>query len=187
MDKVHILDKTFRKMISHEEIVSVTKELAEKLNREYEGCSEAPVLLCTLTGSLPFAAELMKGLAFDPMVTSMKVSSYSGTQSAGRLTDVMGPTMSLEGKDVIILEDIVDTGVTVTAMRKLLAGMGAKRVRVCTMLFKPEKFHDMEKVNGPMTEPEFVGKEIPNAFIIGFGLDYNEFGRCLKDIYVLYE
>ncbi len=187
MNKVTVLDKTFRPMIPHDELMSIIDGVADQLNAAYAGHAEAPLLLCTLTGSLPFTAELMKRLKFDPMIASIKVSSYVGTQTTGKLSNILGPTLPVEGKEVIIIEDIVDTGITVRGLRQILADKGAKDVKVCTMLFKPEKFKDEEARSGAMTTPEFVGKEIPNAFILGFGLDYNEYGRCLNEIYVLDE
>lgn len=187
MDKIKVHDKYFVKMIPHEEILGIVDEVAEQLNRDYKGGNNAPVLLCTLNGALPFCGELMTKLEFDPIISSIKVSSYSGMKSAGALSSITGPTISVVGRDVIIVEDIVDTGITLKQMRKLLELMGATSVKCCTLLFKPEKFQAEEKKSGSMTAPEYVGKVIPNRFILGYGLDYDELGRCYKDIYVLDE
>ena len=188
MKTVKILDKSFKPMIPHHEIEHIVADVASKVNAYYSQRPQTPVLLVTLNGALPFSAELMKHLEFDPMIASIKVSSYEGTQTTGSIKTLLGPTMDLKGRDVLILEDIVDTGITMTGLRKLLDEMGAEDVKMCTMLFKPEKFHDQEKKSGiKMMAPEFVGKEIPNSFILGFGLDYDELGRCLQDIYVLDE
>lgn len=188
MKTVTINGRNFRLMISESEIAEIVDSAAAKLNEAYGGKEEAPLLMCTLTGSLPFAGALMARLGFDPQISCIKVSSYSGTESTGVLKNILGPTIPVEGKDVIIIEDIVDTGITLRGMRRLFAEQGARSVKVCTLLYKPEKFHAQEEKDGcRMQEPEFVGKEIPNEFIVGFGLDYDEQGRCLKDIYVLNE
>lgn len=188
MNKVTINGRNFRIMIPENEVVKIVEATAEKVNAAYRDSECAPLLMCTLTGSLPFMGALMTRLEFDPQISCIKVSSYSGTESTGKLKNVLGPTIPVEGRDVLIVEDIVDTGITLREMRRMFAEMGAKSVKVCTLLYKPEKFHAQEKQDGvTMTEPEFVGKEIPNAFILGFGLDYDEQGRCLRDIYVLDE
>lgn len=188
MDKVTINGRNFRLMIPEREIMEIVDNAAAQLNEAYADKEQAPLLMCTLTGSLPFAGALMARLNFDPQISCIKVSSYSGTESTGVLKTVLGPTIPVEGKEVIIIEDIVDTGITLRGMRRLFAEQGASSVKVCTLLFKPEKFHaQMQKDGIEMPEPEFVGKEIPNEFILGFGLDYDEQGRCLKNIYVLDE
>lgn len=187
MDRVKVHDKFFVKMMDHSQIETIIDRVAEELNKDYAGCTEAPVLLCTLNGALPFCGELMTKLHFDPVISSIKVSSYSGMRSSGALSSITGPTISVVGKEVIIVEDIVDTGITLKQMRKLLELMGAKSVKCCTLLFKPEKFRDEEEKNGRMLAPEYIGKSIENKFILGFGLDYDELGRCYRDIYVLDE
>lgn len=187
MKKVTIKDKTFRIMISHDGILRIIDNVAAQVNAYYRDHEQAPLLLCTMTGALPFTAELIKRLDFDAELTSIKVSSYSGTQSTGKVQLLQAPAISLEDRDVLVIEDIVDTGTTVHALRSTLAAMGANEVRVATMLFKPDKFRETEMINGPMIDPEFVGEEIMNDFIVGFGLDYYELGRGLEDIYVLDE
>lgn len=187
MQKVSIHDKNFRLMIPHSEIVEIIKGVAQQLNTEYEHAPKTPLLLCTLTGALPFAAELLKHLKFDPEITTIKASSYEGTKTTGHVKITSAPTIPVDGQDILILEDIVDTGFTLEALRRELKEMGAANVRMVTMLFKPDNFHRQELLTGKMTAPEFVGKAIPNEFIVGFGLDYDEKGRALKDIYVLDE
>jgi len=136
------------------------------------------MLLCVLNGAIMFTAALMKRISFPAELVSMKLSSYSGTQSTGKVLEVMGLTGNVEGRTVIVCEDIVDTGGTIVALKQMLLEKGAKDVRICTMLLKPEVYRQDVVL-------DYVGMEIPNAFIVGYGLDYDELGRNLKDIYVL--
>ena len=135
-------------------------------------------MLCILNGAIMFTGELMQRLNFPCQLVSTKMTSYVGTSTTGEVQQTMPLTASVKGRRVIIAEDIIDTGLTIRAMKKILEDEGATEVRVCTMLFKPEAYRTGEHI-------DYVGKEIANRFIIGFGLDYNELGRNLRDIYVL--
>ena len=152
--------------------------MAARLNADFKGCSDIPVLLCVLNGSILFTAELMKRLDFPLELMSMKLSSYQGTQTTGQVLEVMGLTGNVEGRRVIVCEDIVDTGNTIVSLQHMLEQKGATEVRICTLLLKPEVYDKPVKL-------DYVGMEIPNAFIVGFGLDYDDLGRNYKDIYVL--
>lgn len=178
MDKITLHDKTFRPFISYETLSAAIDKVAQQINVDFKACSDVPVILCILNGAIMFTAELMKRLDFNCELISMKLSSYSGTQSSGNVRQVMGMTGSVEGKRVIITEDIVDTGNTIVELNKLLLEKGAKEVRYCSMLLKPEIYKKDVKL-------DYVAMEIPNKFIVGFGLDYNELGRNFKDIYIL--
>lgn len=178
MDKITLHDKTFKPYIPYEKISAAIDAIAEKINKDFEGCEQAPVLLCVLNGSIMFTAELMKRLTFNCELVSMKLSSYVGTQSTGSVRQIMGMTGSVAGKSVIIIEDIVDTGNTIVDLMNIVKAYGAKEAKVCTMLLKPEVYKKDVKL-------DYVGMEIPNAFIVGFGLDYDELGRNYKDIYVI--
>lgn len=180
MDKVTLFDKTFKTFIPYDKIAGAIDSVAGQLNEDFEGCKDVPVLLCVLNGSIMFTAELMKRLKFPLELISMKVSSYSGTTSTGNVKQVMGMTGDVKDKRVIIVEDIVDTGGTIKELKRILAERGASESRVCTMLLKPDVYKGDVKL-------DYVAMEIPNRFIVGFGLDYNEIGRNLKDIYVLDE
>lgn len=180
MDKVKVFDKTFRTFIPYEKISAAVDNVAERLNKDYGGCGDVPVLLCVLNGSIMFTAELMKRLSFPLELVSMKVSSYCGTSSTGCVKQVMGMTGDVKGKRVIIVEDIVDTGGTIKELKRILEEKGATETKVCTLLLKPEVYSGDVKL-------DYVAMEIPNRFILGFGLDYNELGRNLKDIYILDE
>ena len=125
-----------------------------------------------------FTAEMMKRLNFDAELISIKMSSYCGTSSQGTVKVPLGLTGNVEGRDVIVFEDIVDSGLTMVELKRILKEKGARDVKVCTMLLKP----DALKANIKL---DYVAMEIPNDFIVGFGLDYDELGRNLKDIYVL--
>ncbi|MBQ9712278.1 MAG: hypoxanthine phosphoribosyltransferase [Bacteroidales bacterium] len=177
-ERIKLHDKVFKPMITNERIEKAIDEVAERMNRDYEGCTDTPVLLCILNGSIMFTAELMKRLSFNVELISMKLSSYVGTTSTGKIRQVMGMTGSVEGKRVIIVEDIVDTGNTIVDLQRIVKEKGATEVKICTMLLKPEVYHKDIKL-------DYVGMEIPNDFIVGFGLDYDEIGRNYRDIYVL--
>ena len=178
MERVRLFDKTFKTFIPNEEIEKAIDNVAAKVNADFRGCTDIPILLCVLNGSILFTAELMKRLDFNCEVVSIKLSSYSGTERGEKVRQMMGLTADITGRRVIIVEDIVDSGNTIMELRKILAEKGAAASYICTMLLKPESCRkDLH--------PEYVAMEIPNDFIVGFGLDYNEIGRNLKDIYVL--
>lgn len=180
MEKVTLNDKTFKLFIPYSKIEEAIDKVAAKINNDFEGCEDVPVLLCVLNGSIIFMGELMKRLKFNCQIVSIKLTSYEGTSTTGRVKQAMGLTADITGRRVIVVEDIVDSGNTVVALREILAEKGASESRICTMLFKPEACKRDITL-------EYVAMEIPNDFIIGFGLDYDELGRNFKDIYVLDE
>lgn len=180
MEKVRLLDKTFKTFIPYEKIEKAIDEVAAKMNADYKDSNEIPILLCVLNGSILFTGELMKRLDFNCQIVSVKMTSYSGTSTTGTVKTAMGLTSDIRGRKVIIVEDIVDTGNTIVELEKILADNGAAATEVCTLLFKPEAY----KKAVPL---KYVAMEIPNRFIVGFGLDYEELGRNLRDIYVLDE
>lgn len=180
MEEITIFDKKFVKYIPYEQISKFIDEVAEKVNRDYKDSGIVPVFLCVLNGAVMFTGEMMKRLDFEAELVSIKLTSYSGTKSTGTVLIPMGLTGNVEGRDIIIFEDIVDTGNTIVALKEMLLDKGAKSVKICTMLIKPEIYKQP-------TEIDYVGMEVPNKFILGFGLDYDERGRNLKDIYVLKE
>ena len=180
MEKITLRDKTFRTFIPYEKISVAIDEVAEKINADFEGCEDFPVLLCVLNGSIMFYAELMKRLRFDCQVVSTKLSSYEGTSTTGNVKQAMGLTADITGRRVIVVEDIVDSGNTIVELKRILEEKGATESRICTLLLKPEAYKKDIKI-------DYVAMEIPNDFIVGFGLDYDEYGRNYKDIYVLDE
>lgn len=180
MERITIFDKTFRTFIPYEEIMAAIDKVADKMNEDFKDCEDVPVLLCVLNGSIMFTSELMKRLDFACQLVSIKLTSYEGVSSTGRVKQAMGLTADITGKRVIIVEDIVDTGNTIVELKEILKEKGAKESIVCTLLHKPEACLKDLKL-------EYIAIPIPNKFIVGFGLDYNELGRNLKDIYVLDE
>ena len=178
--KITLYDKTFRTFIPNDEIEKAIDKVADRLNADFRNSRETPVIICTLNGAIMFTAELMKRLEFNCELVSMKLSSYCGTQTTGKVRQVMGLTGDISGKTVIIVEDIVDTGNTIVDLLGIVKEKGAKDCKICTMLLKPEVYKKDVTL-------DYVAMEIPNKFIVGFGLDYNELGRNYKDIYILDE
>ncbi len=180
MEKVTLDDKTFRIYIRHEEILKAADKVAGEITRDFGDAKDVPILMCVLNGAILFTSELMKRLHFDLQLVSTKYSSYVGTVSNGHVTQTMGFTTDIRGRRIIIVEDIIDSGNTIAALKQKLEENGATLVKVCTMLFKPDAFVNDYKI-------DYIGINIPDKFIVGFGLDYNEIGRNLNDIYVLDE
>lgn len=178
MNKITLYDKTFRTFIPYEKIMTAIDEVAVKINKDFEGCTDVPILLCVLNGSIMFMGELMQRLNFNCQTVSIKLTSYEGTNSTGRVKQALGLTADITGRRVIIVEDIVDTGNTIVELKNILAEKGASESRICTLLLKPDAYKKDIAL-------DYVAMEIPNDFIVGFGLDYDELGRNLKDIYVL--
>jgi hypoxanthine phosphoribosyltransferase len=152
--------------------------VAEKINADFQGCTDVPVLLCVLNGSIMFMGELMKRLNFNCQIISTKLTSYEGTNTTGKVKQALGLTSSIEGRRVIIVEDIVDSGNTIVELKRILQENKAAESKICTLLLKPDAYKKDIKI-------DYVAMEIPNDFIVGFGLDYDELGRNLKDIYTL--
>ena len=180
MEKITLHDKTFRKFIPYEKIDAAIDHVAEKVNADFEGCSDVPILLCVLNGSIMFMSELMKRFRFNCQIVSIKLTSYEGTNTTGCVKQALGLTADITGRRVIVVEDIVDSGNTIVELKKILADKGASESRICTMLLKPDTYKKDIVL-------DYVAMEIPNDFIVGFGLDYDELGRNLKDIYILDE
>lgn len=178
MEKITFFDKTFKTMIPYSRIASAIDDVAADMNRDFEGCEDIPILLCVLNGSIMFMGELMQRLRFNCQIVSVKMTSYEGTSTTGRVKQAMGLTSDIKGRRVIIVEDIVDTGNTIVELKDILAEAGAAETYICTLLYKPEAYTKDVRL-------DYVALEIPNEFIVGFGLDYNELGRNYKDIYVL--
>ena len=179
-NKIKLHDKVFKPYLSCEVIEEAIDRLAEKVNADYEDSGDIPIFLCVLNGAIMFTAAMMKRLRFKAELVSIKLSSYQGTASTGTVLIPIGLTAPVKDRRVIIFEDIVDTGNTIVALKEMLLSKGAREVRICTMLLKPEVYAKDAVL-------DYVGMEIPNAFIVGYGLDYDELGRNLPDIYVLDE
>ena len=178
MKQIKLKDKTFRVSIPYEEISKAIDKVAEKINSDFNGCEDIPVLLCVLNGSIMFMGELMKRLEFNCQIVSTKLTSYDGTSTTGKVKQALGLTADITGRRVIVVEDIVDTGNTIVELQKILADAGAAESKICTLLYKPEACRKDLSL-------DYVAMEIPNDFIVGIGLDYDELGRNYKDIYTL--
>lgn len=178
MNKTTLFDKTFKTFIPYEQIEAAIDNVADKINEDFNGCTDIPILLCVLNGSIMFTAELMKRLTFNCQIVSTKLTSYEGTSTTGKVKQAMGLTADIKGRRVIVVEDIVDSGNTIVELKRILEEKGAAESRICTLLLKPDAYKKDIKL-------DYVAMEIPNDFIVGFGLDYDELGRNLKDIYVL--
>lgn len=175
---ITIKDKHFDLFISHEQIEQRITALADKLNADYTG--RQPILIGILNGAFVFAADLVRHLNFDHEIHFGKFSSYEGMGSTGKVTELIGLTVDLKDRDVIIVEDIVDTGVTMSNLVPKFKDMGAKSVEIACLLMKPGKLEAELNV-------KYCAMEIPNEFIVGYGLDYDNLGRHYKDIYVVKE
>ena len=178
MNKIKLFDKTFRPLIPYSQLTEAIDKVAEEINNDFMDCEDIPILLCVLNGSIMFTAELMKRLKFNCQIVSTKLTSYEGTNTTGKVKQAMGLTSDISGRRVIIIEDIVDSGNTIVELKRILEENGVSESKVCTLLYKPEAYKKDVKL-------DYVAMEIPNDFIVGFGLDYNEIGRNLQDIYVL--
>jgi len=178
MSKITLGDKTFITYIPQAELEKSIDDLAVRIREDYKDCKRPPIFLCVLNGAMMFTSEMLKRLNFDAELISIKMTSYEGTSSTGNVKTPMGLTGSVEGRDVLVFEDIVDTGNTIVALKRLLYEKGAADVKICTMLLKPEVYSQEDRI-------DYVAMEIENKFIVGYGLDYNELGRNYPDIYIL--
>ena len=165
-------------LISNEEIVKRTIEMANQISKDYAG--KTPILVGLLKGSVTFMAELLKQISIFCQTEYMVVSSYQGTKSTGEIKIVKDIDVSIQGKDIIIVEDIVDTGITLNTIVKLLRHRGANSVEIACLLNK-------EARRVVPVEAKYIGFDIPDEFVIGFGLDYNELYRNLPYVGVLKE
>jgi len=177
-EKIKLHDKTFKPFIPNDQLEKVIDKVAEKINADFKDSKEPPMFICVLNGAIMFTAAIMKRVNFPAELVSIKLSSYQGTSSSGTVLMPLGLTGDVTNRDVIIFEDIVDTGNTIVALREMLLSQGARDVKICTMLMKPEIYKKDIKL-------DYVGMEIPSNFIVGYGLDYDELGRNLPDIYTL--
>lgn len=176
MSTIQVLDKEFVTSIPANEIHEKVKDVAKQINSDYEG--ETPLFLVVLNGAFVFAADLMREINLPSEVSFVKLASYEGTSSTGTVREVIGLNTDITNRPVIIVEDIVESGITMAHMIETLKKQNPKSIDICTMLLKPEKLEVKLNIR-------YVAMEIPNDFILGYGLDYNGQGRGLKDIYTL--
>lgn len=177
-NKITLNDKSFRVLIPAEDIDKAVSRVAGQLNERYEG--RTPIFLGVLSGSFHFLSDLVRKVDFESQVTFVKLSSYNGTESTGNVTQQLGIDIDIEGRDIIIVEDIVETGHSMSYLLDYLRAKRPASVAICTLFFKPDKFLYNYKI-------DYTALSIGNEFIVGYGLDYNQLGRNLKDIYVIDE
>ena len=176
MNKVTLGDKNFKTFISSNELVKAIDSLADKINLEY--ANKAPVFVCVLNGSFMFASELIKRFNYDCTVSFIKLSSYEGTKSLGSVENLIGLNENISQKDVIIVEDIVDSGLTIESVSEDIFKLNPRSVEIATLLFKPMAYKKEIEIKYPAIE-------VGNEFLVGFGLDYNGLGRNLNEIYII--
>ena len=178
MKVIKLKDKQFSIFISSSEIEKVVQRLAKEMNNDLKG--KTPLFLIILNGSFMFAADLLKKINMECETSFVKLASYVGTESTSEVKQLIGLNEDIKGRTVVIVEDIVDTGITMESLLEQLDWRKPADVKIATLLFKPNALIKNLKI-------DYIGMEIPNDFIIGYGLDYDGFGRNLPDIYKIVE
>lgn len=171
-----IKDKAFEMYISQQQLAEKTKALATRINADYK--DKRPLFIAILNGSFMFAADLMKEIQIESEISFVKVASYEEMESTGNVKQLIGLNENIFNKDVVIIEDIIDTGRTIVKILDEFRSLGASSVEVVSLLQKPKSSEVKEQL-------KYVGFEIPDKFVVGYGLDYDGLGRNLKDIYQL--
>ncbi len=175
---ITVKDKQFKPYIPKAEIDGINDRLAAELSRDYAG---RDLVACPiLTGAYMFAADLLRRLTIPCEVSFVRYASYSGMTSTGQVRCMLPFPPNVEGRDVLIVEDVVDSGFSMRHMIDAVMALHPRSVKICTLFFKPEAFKGDYKV-------DYIGREIGNEFIVGYGLDYDEYGRTLPEVYVLSE
>lgn len=174
MAEVKIHDKHFKTYIPHEKVLDRIRDLGGTIEESLSG--KTPVFLGVLNGAFRFASDLLGSMNTDCEINFIRVQSYSGTKTTGNVREMIGLNADISGREVIIIEDIVDTGHTLTFLLEMLEAHNPASIRIATLLFKPDAYLKEGK-------PDFIGFEIPNLFVVGYGLDYDGLGRNLNDIY----
>ena len=175
---IQIKDKRFTPFIPEERILKEVARVASEINRDLEGAN--PLFLSVLNGAFMFAADLMRNLTIPSEISFVKLASYVGTSSTGKVKELVGLNDNIEGRTVVIVEDIVDTGVTMKHLLETLQAGKPKEIRIATLLLKPDKLEVELDIH-------YVAMRIPNDFIVGYGLDYDGLGRNYRDIYTVME
>lgn len=178
MKVIQVKDKSFSIFITEDEIQSAVERVAEQINTDMK--DKDPLFLIILNGAYVFAADLMKKITLPSELSFVKMSSYIGTKTTSVVRELIGLDEVLTGRTVVILEDIIDTGITMGVTTKKLKKLGAEDVRIATLLFKPDAFQMNYHI-------DYIGIKIPNDFIVGYGLDYNGYGRNYPEIYKIIE
>nr|MBD5376497.1 hypoxanthine phosphoribosyltransferase [Bacteroides sp.] len=175
MKRIQYDGLSFVPYIDREQIADRIREIGRQITEEFRG--KRPLIICVLNGAFPFASDLFRQIDTDAEIAFIKLSSYQGTGSTGVVKEIMGLSADIEGRSVIVVEDIIDTGNTIHKLKADLEARKPATLRIATLLFKPEALKKDVK-------PDYVGFNIPNKFIIGFGLDLDGLARNLPDIWV---
>ena len=179
MKTIRLHDKNFRLAIPNGRICDAIGRVADRINKDYAG-RETPLFVGVLNGSFMFMAELMQRITLDCEASFVKIASYRGTASTGKVHELIGLSTDIRGRHVVIVEDIVDTGESIEHMIHDLEARKPASIEVCTLFFKPGSYRKTLPI-------KYRAMEIGNEFIVGYGLDYDQLGRSLKDIYVVTE
>lgn len=169
----------FDEYISRSEIAEMVEHVAQQIANDY--ADKQPVFICVLNGALFFLTDLMRALPIDSTVATVRLQSYEGTSSTGAVRESVPLQVDIRDKDVIVVEDIVDSGLSMHYFKRILQSRQPRSIKVAALLFKPEA------LKFPDAKPDYCGREIPNKFVIGYGLDLNELARNLPAIYALRE
>ncbi|MBN2166544.1 MAG: hypoxanthine phosphoribosyltransferase [Marinilabiliaceae bacterium] len=176
MKQIQLANKTFELSIPQSKIDSAIEFIANEMNNHLK--NKDPLFLCILNGSFMFAADLIKKITFNCQISFVKLSSYEGTISTGNVKSIIGLNESIENRTVIILEDIIDTGITIDNIINQIKKLNPKEIKVASLFFKPTVCKSKNKF-------DYIGLEIPNDFVVGYGLDYKGYGRNLTDLYTV--
>lgn len=176
MSDIQIKDKSFTTFITEDKILKEVSRVADEINRDLAGTE--PLFLSVLNGSFMFTADLMKRINIPCEISFVKLASYQGTSSTGKIKELVGLNENIEGRTVVIVEDIVDTGFTMKGLVETLRSKNPKDIRIATLLVKPDKLQVKLDI-------DYVAMNIPNDFIVGYGLDYDGKGRNYRDIYTV--
>ncbi len=176
MSIIQIKDKKFALSIPEVEIQNAVRKVGDAINRDL--ADKDPLFICVLNGAFMFAGDLMKTVTIPSEITFIKLSSYDGLYSTGKVKEIIGLNESVVGRNVVVVEDIVDTGITMERILSSLRAKGANEIKVATFLQKPDALQRDITV-------DYIAMKIPNDFIVGYGLDYDGYGRNLKDIYTV--
>ena len=173
---IQVHDKKFKKIISSEKIQKANNIIAKKLNKDYK--NKKPIFISVLNGSFLFTSDLIKKVNIECEISFIKISSYSGTQSTGNMNTLIGLNETLKGRNVVVLDEMVDSGNTIEKVITELKKRNPKTIKIATLFFKPDAYKKKIKL-------DYVGIKVPNDFLVGYGLDYDGLGRNYQDIYVL--
>jgi hypoxanthine phosphoribosyltransferase len=174
MKTIKVKDKEFKLSITASEINDAVERMASELNRDLKG--KNPIFLVVLNGSFIFAADLYRKIEIESEISFVKLASYSGTETTSDVRELIGLNEKLRGRTVVILEDIIDTGTTMNYLINKLKYLGVAEVKLAALLFKPSAFREDFRI-------DYLGMEIPDNFVLGYGIDYDGFGRNYADIY----